>query len=402
MRIAQVNMLHYGSTGKIMLGIADRARQEGHLCETFSPRVYWKHRVMDTAPIAHHHYFGSREENRLHLIADRLFGLHGFFSVRGTKQLVRMLKEFKPDVVHLHNLHHYTMSLPILFRYLKSSGCRVVWTLHDCWPMTGRCFHFSLVGCEKWKIGCGNCPQRKEYPSSKLDLTSLVWKKKKAWFSGIQDMIVVTPSVWLGELVKQSFLGQYPVQVIHNGIDLKVFRPTDSDVRTKYGISPQQKLILGVAFDWDYRKGLDVFTELAKRLDDRYRIVLVGTSESVDRLLPENIISIHRTKDQKELAAIYTAADLFVIPTREENYPTVSMEALACGTPVLTFRTGGSPEIPDETCGSVVPRGDVDALERELRRIVTEEPYSRGACLERARSFDRTDRYGEYLKLYQK
>jgi glycosyltransferase involved in cell wall biosynthesis len=225
--------------------------------------------------------------------------------------------------------------------------------------------------------------------------------RKKALFSGL-DMTIVTPSQWLADLVKQSFLKDYPVKVIHNGIDLSVFRPTPSNFREKYGIARDKKILLGVAFGWGARKGLDVFIDLAHRLDpDHYQIVLVGTDENTDKQLPENIISIHRTQNQAELAEVYTAADLFVNPTREENYPTVNMEALACGTPVLTFRTGGSPEILDETCGAVVACDDVDAMEREIIRICAEAPYSEAACLKRAEGFDHNQRFEEYIHLYE-
>ena len=214
-------------------------------------------------------------------------------------------------------------------------------------------------------------------------------------------MTIVTPSQWLADLVKKSFLKDYPVKVINNGIDLSVFKPTESDFRQKHGIGDKY-MLLGVADSWGARKGLDVFIELSNRLDAaKYQIVLVGTNEVVDKQLPDNIISVHRTQDQKELAGIYSAANLFVNPTREENYPTVNMESIACGTPVLTFRTGGSPEIPDETCGAVVDCDDIDALESEIIRITKEKPFSQEACLKRAEAFDKDKLFREYVDLYE-
>lgn len=214
-------------------------------------------------------------------------------------------------------------------------------------------------------------------------------------------MTIVTPSRWLENLVKQSFLKGSPVSVIHNGINLAVFQPVSGNFREKNGLG-NKRIVLGVAFGWDARKGLDVFIELSRRLPASYQIVLVGTDTNVDKLLPENILSIHRTQNQQELAEIYTAADVFVNPTREENYPTVNMEALACGTPVLTFQTGGSPEMLDESCGAVVACDDVDALEKEILRICTYKPYTEDACLEKAREFDQSERFKEYLKLYER
>ena len=211
----------------------------------------------------------------------------------------------------------------------------------------------------------------------------------------------MTPSMWLAELVGQSFLKDHPIHVINNGIDLDVFKPTESDFRKKNGLK-NKKIVLGVSFGWDGRKGLDVFIELSKKLPDLYKILLVGTDKKTDQFLPGNILSIHRTQDQYELAEIYTAADIFVIPTREENYPTVNMEALASGTPVLSFRTGGSCEMLDEACGSVVDCDDIDSLEREIVRICTEKPYSRESCLKKSREFDQNDRLKEYVNLYEK
>ena len=218
-------------------------------------------------------------------------------------------------------------------------------------------------------------------------------------FQGL-DLTIITPSQWLANLVKYSFLKDYPVKVINNGIDLSVFKPTENSFREKNGLTGK-KIVLGVAFGWGVRKGLDAFIELEKRLPDDYQIVLVGTDDNVDKRLPAKIISIHHTQNQKELAEIYTAADVFANPTREENYPTVNMESIACGTPVVTFRTGGSPEILDETCGSAVDCDDVDALEIEIRRICEEKPYSVEACLAWSKNFDKNSRFEEYMKLYK-
>ena len=214
------------------------------------------------------------------------------------------------------------------------------------------------------------------------------------------DLTIITPSQWLADQVKMSFLKDYPVKVINNGIDLSVFKPTESDFRDRYGFV-DKKIVLGVAFGWGHRKGLDVFIELSKRLPEDYRIVLVGTDDNVDKQLPANIVSIHRTQNQTELAEIYTAADVFANPTREEVLGLVNIESLACGTPVVTFKTGGSPECIDETCGSVVPCDDVDAVEMEIRRICEEKPYSIEACLARAKSFDMNEKFKEYVDLYK-
>jgi glycosyltransferase involved in cell wall biosynthesis len=287
----------------------------------------------------------------------------------------------------------------MLFGFIKKYDIPVVWTFHDCWPITGHCPHFTLSGCRKWETGCHSCSAHRNYPECLFDDSKAMWRRKKKWFTGVKRLTIVPPSHWLKGLIKQSYLRDYPVRVIHNGIDLNVFHPTDSDFRQKYHCQDRY-ILLGVAFDWNRSKGLDVFLELNKRLSDRFQIVLVGTNEELDNTLPQSIISIHRTSSPQELAQIYSCADLFVNPTREDTFPTVNMEALACGTPVLTFRTGGSPEIPDDSCGSVVQVDDLDALEQEILRIAKDAPYSKEACLKRASNFDKNDRYQEYIMLY--
>ena len=400
MRIAQINMLHYGSTGKIMLGIADCTRSSGMHAATFSPEIYLRNGSMEKPAIDGHSYFGSRWENMLHHFGCRVTSLNGFGSVLGTRRLLKQLEQFRPDIVHLHNLHNGSICLPMLFGYLKKKKIKVVWTLHDCWAMTGKCAHFVTAKCEKWKTGCHHCSQLHAYPAGCLDTSKFMWKRKQKWFTSIPDMTLAAPSRWLAELAEASFLGKYPVRVIPNGIDLGVFQPTQSNFRKEYGCEGK-KIVLGVAFGWGHAKGLDVFIELAKQLPQDYQIVLVGTSEKTDAQLPENIISIHRTQNQQQLAEIYTAADVFVNPTREDTFPTVNMEALACGTPVVTFRTGGSPEIPDETCGTVVDCEDVPAMAAAICQVCQEHIYSAQACLARAARFDRNEKFKEYVALYE-
>ena len=329
-------------------------------------------------------------------------GLKGGWLFFETKRLMKRIDEIKPEIIHLHNLHDTYVHLPLLFNYIKKHKVPIVWTLHDSWSFTGHCPYFTMAKCEKWKIGCHDCPNYRDYPSSFFDNSKRMWKLKKKWFTGVENMTIVTPSQWLADLVKQSFLGEYPVRVIHNGIDLAVFKPTPSDFREKYQIRKEKKILLGVAFDWGIRKGLDVFVELSKRLaPEKYQIVLVGTDEQVDRQLPTNIISIHRTQNQTELAEIYTAADVFVNPTREEVLGLVNIEANACGTPVITFNTGGSPECINEKSGMVIPYGDIDAMKESIEYICDNSSFSEKDCIARAASFDQKKKYREYLDLYE-
>ena len=262
---------------------------------------------------------------------------------------------------------------------------------------------FTILNCNKWQVGCCNCPYpKKNYPRTLVDRTKHMWLFKKDLFTDINSLLLVTPSKWLSTLVGSSFLKEYKIKVINNGIDLNVFKPTSTRSNLLNGIPLNKFIILGVAFDWGIRKGLDVFIELSKRLSENYQIVLVGTNNEIDLMLPNNILSIHRTNNQIELSELYSSSDLFVNPTREDNYPTVIMESIACGTPVLTFDTGGCLEMIDETCGCSVACDDVDALEKEITRIFSTRPYSKDDCLRKAKDFDKNKCFTDYIDLYYK
>ncbi len=400
MKIAAINMTDSGSTGKIMMQIADCSRKSGHTVKTFSALCYTKNQKPKKQNIPNHSYFGSVLENKIHTVLGMLTGKNGFYSYFGTKSLIKELKGFAPDILHLHNLHKFCINLPLLFKYINKNNIKVVWTLHDCWTFTGHCPYFTMSGCDKWKNGCGGCKNLSGYPKSYIDNTKKVYRLKKKLFSLLKDMTVVTPSNWLKELVAASFLRDYETKVINNGIDLEIFKNTESDFREKYHLQ-NKKVLLGVAFGFGKRKGLDVFVKLAECLNDSYRIVLVGTDKETEKSLPENIISISRTENQKQLAEIYSAADLFVNPTREENFPTVNIEALACGTPVITFKTGGSPEIIDRYSGTAVECDDFKALKTEIINILENDIFSSEDCRKRAEIFSKEEKFKEYVKLYE-
>ena len=341
--------------------------------------------------------FSCTTENyvRVQALKSRLLGNYGFNSKKATQKTIEELERFAPDIVHLHNLHSHNVDLETLFSYFKKKKTKLIWTFHDCWAFTGYCPHFTMAGCDKWKTRCEGCVQRRAY-SWFFDKSGELFDRKKRLFEGL-ELTVVTPSRWLAGLVKQSIFKAYPVEVLPNGIDLGVFKPVKSDFRQRHGLV-NKKVVLGVSFDWGVKKGLDVLTELAQRLPDDHKVVLVGAAETPS----DRILSVPRTQNRQELAAIYTASDVFVNPTREENYPTVNMEAIACGTPVITFKTGGSPEMLDDTCGAVVDCGDVDALEKEIIRVCTERPFSEQQCVTKAREFDNETRMKEYLGLYER
>lgn len=393
MKIVQVNVTcTAGSTGKICRAIGERLAARGD-------KSYILH-VQALADTENHIAYATPSYIRAQALRSKILGNYGFNSRAATKRLIAHLERIKPDVIHLHNLHSHNVHLGLLFQYIKEKKIKVVWTFHDCWAFTGYCPHFAMAGCGKWKTGCEHCIQRHNH-SLFIDRSRELYRDKKELFTGL-DMTIVIPSRWLADLVKQSFLKDYAVNMIYNGIDLSVFHPRESRFREKYGIASDKHILLGVAFDWGVRKGLDVFLKLSETLDPaKYQVVLVGTNSTVDKQLPPSIVSIHRTQSQQELAEIYTASDLFVNPTREEVLGLVNLEALACGTPVLTFQTGGSPECIDETCGSVVPCDDMEFLTSEIIRICTEKPFPSEQCKARAAKFDQQVKYEEYIELYR-
>ncbi len=332
-------------------------------------------------------------------LKSRILGNYGFNSKKATEKMINELERIKPDIVHLHNIHGHDCNLEMLFKYFKEHKTKLVWTFHDCWGFTGYCTYFTMLKCDKWQNQCADCIQREKF-SWFFDKSSNLFKKKKQLFAGL-DMTIVTPSQWLSDMVGQSFLKEYSIQVIYNGIDLAIFKPTSSEFRKKYGLE-NKKIVLGVSIGWEKRKGLDMFARLSKRLPDDYQVVLVGTNQKIDQMLPKNIISIHRTQNQQELAEIYSVSDVFVNPTRDEVFGLVNVEALACGTPGITFNSGGSPECYDDMCGTVVECDDIDSLEKEIIRICSQKPYSKEACIKKSKEFDKNERYKEYLELYER
>lgn len=393
MKVVQINTTcGVGSTGGICVGISE---------------------MLNASQIENHILFSSRTNGygqgiacssdryiRMQALKSRLLGNYGFNSRKETQKIIAELERLRPDIVHLHNIHGHDCHLGMLFHYFKKKKTKLFWTFHDCWTFTGYCTYYTISQCEKWRQGCSHCPQRSTF-SWLFDKSDALYQKKKELFSGL-DLTIITPSCWLAETVKQSFFGDYPIKVIHNGIDLGVFRPTEGTVREMYHIPPHRHIVLGVSLEWGYRKGLDVFLQLAERLDpEAYQIVLVGTNDEIDKRLPKQIISIHRTESRQALAELYTAASVYVNPTRDEVLGLVNIESIACGTPVITFNSGGSPECVDETCGVVVDCDDVDTMLAEILRICETKPFGETACMMYAKHFDKEKKFGEYISLYK-
>ncbi len=351
------------STGRICTDIAASLEAQGYEVKIAYGR--------ETVPQAYQKYavkIGNELDFCIHAACSMLLDMHGLASVRATKQFIRWAEKYNPDLLWLHNLHGYYINYRLLFNWIKTRPqMQVKWTLHDCWAFTGRCSHYMMAGCDKWKSTCDHCPQKHKYPATYLlDGSKRNLKQKHHAFGGVKNMTIITPSRWLAEQVKQSFLAEYPVTVQHNTVDTNVFRPTESDFRKAHSLDGK-KIILGVAAPWSKEKGLDDYVRLSALLDDVYQLVLVGLNQKQLAALPPSILGLERTDSVAELAAIYSAADVYLNLTYEDNYPTTNLEAQACGTPVITYRTGGSPEsVPTE---NVVPCGDVVAAYNAVVRL---------------------------------
>jgi putative colanic acid biosynthesis glycosyltransferase len=394
MKVVQMNTVcGVGSTGRIAVGISKALEAAGHSSLIAYGRGNAPAQVQAICR-------ATTLETQLHGLYTRVWDAHGFGSKQGTKKLIEAIERYDPDLVQLHNIHGYYLNIELLFDYLSEAQKPVVWTLHDCWAFTGHCSHFDYAGCSKWQTGCGACPQKNRYPASLLrDGSKENFARKQKLFTSVPNMTLVTPSRWLAGLASQSFLGRYPVQVIPNGIDLGVFQYTPGDFRRKNGLEGK-KIALGVAGVWDDRKGYDTFCRLAGEADSTVQVVLVGLTQAQKDRLPANILGITHTQDVNELAGIYSAADVFVNPTLEDNFPTTNLEALACGTPVVTFATGGSVESIDETCGKIVPKGDLAALKQAVLEM-DKTPERSAACRERAMGYDEKTRFAQYVSLYE-
>ena len=403
MKVLQINVcLHIGGTGMIMEGIGQQVLNAGG-----ESVIAYSRNLIATGPRSASRLIriGSPLDFYRHVALSRLFDGQGLYSRRTTLDFLKEVDAFQPDIIHLHNIHGYYLHYPTLSDYIQRHHIPVIWTLHDCWPFTGRCAYFDAVGCNQWQQGCGACPQKSHYPATLFwDRSQRNYRLKKACFTALDHVTFVPVSDWLGDLLSHSFLKDQPKRVIHNGIDIDRFRPmpdSQADLRAKYGVG-DKKVVLGVASTWEPRKGLDDFLKLATKLPDEVRIILLGLTEQQMKSLPANILGLRRTSNYEELLGLYTLSHVFCNPTYEDNFPTTNLEALACGTPVITYRTGGSVEAIDAETGLVVEKGDIAGL-YEAVMTVLEQPKERFAAKCRARAvakWNKEDRFKEYLDLY--
>ena len=396
--IVQINVeSNFGSTGKICENISTYLLEHTYESHIAHGPI---HRASDSNTIK----IGNKKDYYLHILQTRIFDKHGIGSVGATKDFLKKLEELKPNIIHLHNIHGYYINYELLFQFLKSSNVPVVWTLHDCWAFTGHCTHFEYVGCEKWKTECNKCPLTHKYPASWfVDRSLKNFQQKKEAFTSLSNLTLVPVSKWLARKVKDSFLGIHPTKTITNGIDVEIYKPTSSTTyNTKKGWT-KYSIILGIASVWDTTKGWEDFIKMASLLKEDERIVLVGLNKKQIELLPKNIIGLERTESKEELIQLYSLAEVFMNLTYADTYPTTNLEALSCGTPVITYNTGGSVEEITDYNGAIIAQGDYKEAYITFTRM--KEKFKKNNSLTIRKNaeekFDKKIQLKKYGELYQ-
>lgn len=404
MKVLQINTRYYngGSTGRIAYDL--KKVMEANGIESYVAFGYGYN------PKDNEKETDYRIESDRELLISKLWtkatGHHGFNNKAETKRLLAWIDKVQPDIIHMHNIHNHYVNVRMLLEYIAKKSIPCVLTMHDCWTFTGHCAYFDYSECDKWKTGCNQCPSLRDYPKTfaLIDPSPWNYRMKQKLFAPL-NITFVSPSQWLCDLQQQSFLKDKPCVVINNGVDLSVFHPMKSNVRKLYGIS-NRKMILAVAGGLSPRKGRDYLLKLPTFLHDDEVLVLVGLQKGQEKLLlqTDKVIGIQRTKTSDELVGLYSEADVFINPTLEDNFPTTNIEALACGTPVVTFRTGGSPEVVTPETGIVVEKGDMDALLAAIRTVIANgKSHYMDACRKKAvADYNKDVQYGKYIELYKR
>ncbi len=397
--LLQVNsVVNRGSTGKIVEEIGRLADANGWIS-----RVAYGRESNDST--LNRYYVGRKGDILEHYAVSHLFDRHGLGSKKSSQKFVKWITEKQIDIIHLHNIHGYYLHYPTLFEFLKETQMPVVWTLHDCWTFTGHCSHFADINCIKWKTGCHHCPKTKNYPASLfIDNSKNNYQFKREYFNGLKNLEIVTVSDWLGGLVKESFLGNYPVRTIHNGVNMNVFKPhlEHSAVDEKYNLKDNW-IAIAAATAWSAQKGLEDYKKLSALLAEDEFIVLVGLSEKQIEELPSNIIGILRTDNQDELSMLYSRANVVLNLSRQETFGMTTAEGFACGTPSIVYNATASPElIKNEKVGNIVEVGDLDGVYAAMQsiKVKSKESYS-GHCRKVAEeSFNQQIQFAKYIELY--
>ena len=395
MKILQVNVVcGFGSTGRIVTDLYDILASKGHQCciaygRGSAPGKYQTYKIGNSVD-----FFG-------HVFETRFMDNHGFSSRRATKKFIKFINQYQPDIIHLHNIHGYYLNVELLFNYLKSTSIRIVWTMHDSWAVSGRSATIDFNKDGTIPFFTKNKVDMDKYPSTLLvNRSERNYLKKKKIFSGLDNLTIVTPSKWLKSLIKETFFEQYPIKVINNGIDITKFYPKDVSNLIQELQVKDKKIILGVSSIWLADKGIQFFYSLASKVPDNYEIILVGKNDNHPEF--KNIRFIDRTSSMEELADLYSLADVYVNPTLIDTFPTTNLESLACGTPILTFYSGGSPEIIQYSNEGLVVQKDVDSLLKAIDCIVSKPNEYQIEFSDIKSRVDKNIRFLEYVSLYEK
>lgn len=394
MKILQINTVStVGSTGRIVAEICTAAQEKGY--NTLTAYSYGEENSVLSG-----YKISTQASRRMSVLKCRLFGENVHLAKNDTKKLVKKIKEYAPDIVHLHNLHGYYLDFEILFDCLREIDVPVVWTLHDNYAFTGHCTYPERMDCKKYETLCHSCPAKKRYPKSLFfDTAKKSYLEKKRIFTSVPKLHVVTPSHWLGGCAKNSFLGKFPVTVINNGVNTQIFRPTESDVFDE--IRKNHSFItISAAATWGKAKGYDILLEIAKKMPPYVHMVVVGVTKELKDSMPPNMTGVLKTNDAYELARLYSAADVFVNPTRNDTFSMVNVEAFSCGIPVITSDAGGTKETISPESGTVVKSEDCDAFCRAILSYAENAP-SKEAVLKHAERFSSKVMTENYLNLYK-
>lgn len=380
MKVLQINTIYKNkSTGRTCWELSKALSESGHQCLT----AYGHIQVDEESSYC----INSDLEYKVHNVLSRLTGLEGYFSYFPTKRLIKKIKEFNPDIIHLRNLHGHYLNLPLFFRFLKKSQIPVVMHLHDCWILTGKCCHPTYHDCDGWLSECKNCPARSEYPVSWcFDFSKMMFKHKKKWFAQLGNCVVVGVSDWIAGEGKKSYLGKFPVKYVYNWIDTDTFRPYEGVKKSDFGLDDNKFTVICAGADWNLNntKTNDLLA-LADKLDDNTQILLVGRAD--ERINHPKIIKAGFTNNTDELARMYSASDVYVHFSTADTFGKVIAEAMACGTPAIVYNVTACPELVAEGCGASVDLHDVDGIIGKINEIREngKECYSQ-KCVERVRN----------------
>lgn len=399
MIVLQINIeSNYGSTGRIVEGIGRLAQSQG-----IETHVAYSRGANPSRLNTHH--IGNKLSQGLHLVRTRVFGDHLKGSGFSTKQLIKLIEKLDPNIVHIHQVHGYYLHVPILFKYLRKSDRKIVWTLHDCWSYTGHCSYYTKIGCQKWLKECHNCPQFSGYPKSYFfDRSKEEFNLKKELFASMQNLHLVAISDWLKEEVSKSILAELPISVIKNGVDLEIFKPIKFNKeleKKKRGIT-SKNVVIATGTTWNSSKGLEDYKKLGAKLPNNTTLLLVGIPTYLQVGFPNSTICIERTESKEELSLLYNIADVVLSLSYQESFGLTIPEGLACGTPGVAYRNTALKEHISEHTGKLVMTGNIQEASQAIAEVIEVGKSAMSeACISFChKNYNLKNNYQNYLSLY--